>query len=519
MYKNIIYLFIIPLIMMSCHNHNANDADDHGHSHAVPATDQQDVVETDAASFIDTGHSHGPGDASHEDVQMTLFSQGFEIFAECGAFEKNVDLDLRAHLTRLSNYKPLKNAILSVRILDLAKKEIHRFKLDFVNQGIYTGKIHFDSDGEFYLEYLLETNKEPISFIYEAHVGHSHGAAPHGDITFLKEQAWKTKFGTMEIKPTDFSHVIQTSGELLPARGGFQAVTALSSGFVNFNNQSLDNGTYVNKNQLLFRISGQGLSKNNIDNRFATISNQYEVSKSNFLRKKTLYKESIVSARDYEAAKAKYNTDSVMYFTLLKGFSSKGLEINSPMSGNIYQLNVSNGDYVEEGEILANVVANSKLRIHADLPQKHYELVNDITSVQFRPSFSETVYTMEELNGRLISKGSYADLNAGFIPIIFEVDNNDFLAGAYAECWLLTKLIKNQLVVPRSALIEEQGNYYVFVQIQGESFEKRAIQFESADGKSVNITYGLSFGERIVHIGAMTVKVASMSTEAPVHSH
>jgi len=507
---------------MSCHNHDSNNTDDHGHSHGPAEThaeDQTEAVEVDAASFIEHGHSHNEGEDSHEGVQMTLFSQGFEIFAESGAFEKNVDLDLRVHLTRLSNYKPVKNAILSVRILDLAKKEIHRFKLDFVNQGIYTGKIHFDADGEFYLEYLLETNKDPISFIYDAHVSHSHGEAAHGDIIFLKEQAWKTKFGTMEIKPADFSHIIQTSGELLPARGEFQAVTALSSGFVTFKDQSLENGSFVNKNQLVFRISGEGLSQNNIDNRFATVSNQYELSKSNYLRKKILFKESIVSAKDYEAAKAKYNTDSVIYFTLLKSFSSKGLEIKSPMAGNIYQLNVSNGDYVEEGQILANVVANNKLRIHADLPQKHYALVSQIASVQFRPSFSETVYSMEELNGRLISKGSYADLNAGFIPIIFEVDNKDFLAGAYAECWLLTRTEKNQLVVPRSALIEEQGNYYVFVQINGESFEKRAVQFECADGKSVNITYGLSFGERIVHIGAMTVKVASMTTEAPVHSH
>lgn len=509
MFRKVLSLLVIPFIMMACHRSNT---DDHGHSHGA----EDDGHSHSHASEND---SHSEDEHLHEDVNLTLYSEGYELYVVSPAYEANVDIELLIHITHLADYKPVENAIVSLKVLNKYKRELFNSKANFSHQGMYTSNIRFEEEGEFALEFSIETNKDPIVFKTMAHVGHSHGEAPHGDISFTKELAWKTRFRTMELIPSDFSMVVKTSGEMLPARGDFQAVTALSSGFVSFSKQSLDNGTFVKKNQNLFRISGQGLSENNIENRFASVSNQYQVSKSNYLRKKALFDENIVSARDFETAKAKYNTDSVMYFTLLKSFTDKGLGIKAPISGNVYQLDVSDGDFVEEGQILAHVVANNKLRIHADLPQKHYELVSDISSVQFRPSFSEEVYSMEELNGKLISKGSYADLNAGFIPIIFEVENKDFLAGAYAECWLLTKSLKNQLVIPRSALIEEQGNYYVFVQVTGESFEKRSVQFDSADGKSVSITYGLSFGERIVNEGAMILKVASMSNEAPVHSH
>ena len=306
---------------------------------------------------------------------------------------------------------------------------------------------------------------------------------------------------------------------MLPARGEFRSINAFSSGIVRFDDQMLEEGVFIKKDEVVFKISGQGTSENNIETRFAVVSSEYERSKADYERKKILHLENILSAREFEESMAKFRTDSSLYFNLLKEFGNEGLEIKSMISGTVYELNVSDGDYVKEGQILAKVSAGNKMRIHVDVPQKHYNLLKEVNSLQFKPSFINKIFTMEELNGRLISRGNFADKQSGFVPIIFEVENRDFLAGAFVECWLLTKPEVDQLVIPKSAMIEEQGIYYVFVQIGGELFEKRQVRFDIADGVNAKITGGLEPGERIVNKGAMTLKVASLSGALPDHSH
>ncbi|MFO7614699.1 MAG: efflux transporter periplasmic adaptor subunit, partial [Bacteroidales bacterium] len=75
------------------------------------------------------------------------------------------------------------------------------------------------------------------------------------------------------------------------------------------------------------------------------------------------------------------------------------------------------------------------------------------------------------------------------------------------------------LVVPLSSLIEEQGQYFVFVQTGGESFVKRQVELANNDGVLTEITSGLSVGERIVTKGAYQIKLAAMSGDLPLHGH
>ena len=77
------------------------------------------------------------------------------------------------------------------------------------------------------------------------------------------------------------------------------------------------------------------------------------------------------------------------------------------------------------------------------------------------------------LNGRIISYGKSTTANSAFLPITFEIDNiGNLISGSAAEVFLKSSAIPNALVIPVSALMEEQGNFYVYVQLGGESFQK-----------------------------------------------
>jgi membrane fusion protein, heavy metal efflux system len=73
--------------------------------------------------------------------------------------------------------------------------------------------------------------------------------------------------------------------------------------------------------------------------------------------------------------------------------------------------------------------------------------------------------------------------------------------------------------VPTSALVDEDGRAVVFVQLSGETFEKRDLELGIRDGAYVQILSGVSEGERVVTQGAYAIRLASVSTTIPAHGH
>ena len=98
------------------------------------------------------------------------------------------------------------------------------------------------------------------------------------------------------------------------------------------------------------------------------------------------------------------------------------------------------------------------------------------------------------------------------------INDGTLLEGAYAEFYLKTDSEPDHIVIPVSSLIEEQGNYYVYVQVNGEMYKKRSVILRANDGLSVSIASGLSDGERVVNEGAMLLKTAT-SAAIPSHNH
>jgi multidrug efflux pump subunit AcrA (membrane-fusion protein) len=124
------------------------------------------------------------------------------------------------------------------------------------------------------------------------------------------------------------------------------------------------------------------------------------------------------------------------------------------------------------------------------------------------------------LNGKIVSFGKSTNANSPFLPITFEIDNiGNLVSGSVAEVFLKSSAIPNALIIPVSALMEEQGNFYVYVQLGGESFQKREIKIGASDGEYVQVLSGIAEGERVVTKGAYQIKLSSASGELPAHGH
>ena len=343
--------------------------------------------------------------------------------------------------------------------------------------------------------------------------GHAHGSNPD-EIILAPEKAKAAGVASMEIQPKAFRQVIKASGEVQSAQGNESTIVANVSGIVSFQ-RSVTEGMQVGKGTALMSISASKLQDGDPAER-ARIA--YESAKADFDRASRLVESQIVSQKEFNAIKEKYENAKLAYEALNKNQTKNGVSVTSPMGGYIKNLLVKEGDYVAVGQPLATVTQNNRLFLRADVSERYYKYLNGITSANFKTPYDNQVYELESLNGKLLSYGKSA--GSFYVPVTFSFDNKgDIMPGSFVEIYLLSKPMENTIVLPVEALTEEQGLYFVYIQKCEESYRKQEVKLGANNGKEVQILNGVQPGDKVVVKGAYHVKLASASNALPAHSH
>lgn len=367
-----------------------------------------------------------------------------------------------------------------------------------------------------------ECNGEDHNHTHEA-VPNSTGKVEENSVIFTHEQAGNIlEFEITEIKPQTFYQIIKTSGQILSAPGDEAIVSATMSGILNISNSKLVEGMNVSHGQQLFSISGNGLSENNHLSRLNEAKALLENTKSEYERASALASDRIISEKEFQQAKLAYDQAQLNYQTLSAGVSGGGKSITSPMNGYIKNLLVQSGQYVEIGQALASVTQNKRLVLRADVSQRYTRMIKSVQSASFTTPYDNNVYDLSDLNGKLLSFGKSSDGNSFYTPISFEFDNKgDIIEGSFVEVYLKSQAIPDAIVLPITALIEEQGRFFVYIQQvdHDDEYIKKEVAIGASDGVNRQILGGVKLGQKIVTKGAYAVKLASMSGAMPEHSH
>ena len=355
----------------------------------------------------------------------------------------------------------------------------------------------------------------------EEHAGHSHesGEAKHSDeIIFPKAQAAKTTFEVREIQPASFNQVVKTTGQVLAAPGDEAVIVATSNGIVSFSSNKLTEGTKVQKGQSLFQISSKDIAEGDY---YTKVKATYEAAKASYDRAEALVKDKIISQKEFESTKLEFENAKTAYDAVSNNKTAKGVSVNAPLNGHMKNILVKEGEYITVGQPLATVSQNQRLVLRAEVSQRYYNAMQSVKSANFKTPYDNKVYSLEDLNGRLLSFGKTSNENSFFIPVSFEFDNKgEVIPGSFVEVYLISSPIENTLSIPVSALTNEMGIYYVYVQIDEEGYRKQEVALGANNGKEVQIIKGLHPGDRVVTQGAYQVKMASASGAIPHgHSH
>ncbi|MDR0962869.1 MAG: efflux RND transporter periplasmic adaptor subunit [Mediterranea sp.] len=351
------------------------------------------------------------------------------------------------------------------------------------------------------------------------HENDSHNSSDnHGsdEIILSPEKAQAIGVKVEIVRPGTFHQVIKTGGQVLTAQGDESTVVAPVSGVVAFRG-TLTEGGAVSKGTILLTLSSRHLATGDQVQRART---DYEIAQKEYERMKGLAASKIVSEKELAQARQTFENARLAYQAIADNSSDKGVGVTAPIGGFVKNLLVKEGDYVEIGTPLATVAQNRNLYLRADVSQKYYASLASIGSANFRTPYNNKVYQLADMKGRLLSYGKNAGTDGHYIPVTFEFANQgDIVPGSYVEVYLLSTPMTNVISLPHTALTEEQGSYFVYLQVDDEGYKKQLVTLGADNGERVQILSGVQQDESVVTQGAYQVKLASAASAIPAHTH
>ncbi len=521
----IYFLAILAFIYVSCNSSHQNNHQEHNHEEH----NHEDNEHDDHNEYGEQDHDHEEHEHEDHKVQYTVYGEEFELYAEADAFIKGEMANFLCHITSLEDFAPITEGSITLSIIIDDKVTSETLSAP-TKKGIYSFNITPESVGKGRLELSIKSDQGnckitvPEIMVYasdeqadEAISGIEYSTT--NTISFTKEQSWKIDFATEKATVEPFGQVIKTTAQIQSANNDEVIVTAKSNGIVRLSNNAIVEGKKVNRGEVLFSITGNGLAENNPSIQYTEAQNNYLKAKTDFERLNELAKDKIVSEKELLNAQNLYDNTKAVYNSLSKNFNAQGQMITSSVSGSIKQLYVTNGQHVQTGDPVMIVSQNKYLVLHAEVQSKFASELQHIKTATFRCIHNNTTYTMNELNGKVLAVGNSANNDNYLLPVHLQIDNpGQLISGSFVELFIQTITNSNAITIPNTALLEEQGTFFVFVQITPELFEKREVITGASNGIKTEILSNLNAHKRVVSKGAIMVKLAQSTGALDAHS-
>lgn len=188
-------------------------------------------------------------------------------------------------------------------------------------------------------------------------------------------------------------------------------------------------------------------------------------------------------------------------------------QIRSPISGTIVDRAVTPGQSVsgDPNQVLFTVADLSKVQVIADVYEKDLGLIelkqNATVSVEAYPDIGFPAV--------ITAIGDLVDPTTRTIKLRALVNNADhkLKPGMFARLNVQLSQGTPVPLIPQEAVLEIDGNMYVYVATDATHYEKRAVKIGLPAGGQVSVFHGLTPGEQIVVKGAVLLKGQDMNVE------
>ena len=238
---------------------------------------------------------------------------------------------------------------------------------------------------------------------------------------------------------------------------------------------------------------------------------QFDLAQDNFERQEPLYRDSVISAQEFQNVKAQ-RASTQAQLSQAKAAMSQAQEqrgntaVTTMFAGTVEEHFVEEGEQVTPGVPVARVVNTQRVKVTAGVPERYATDLEVGTPVQL----NFRMYGGDQQQGRVTFVGSAINAQSRTFPIEVELDNRAgrFKPQMTTKMFVTREVLDDVLAVPLSAIVRDERGpslYVVREDSSGAVAERQPVTLGSSSRGMTVIEEGLEAGDQIIASGAATV--------------
>lgn len=217
-------------------------------------------------------------------------------------------------------------------------------------------------------------------------------------------------------------------------------------------------------------------------------------------RKRQLLEAKGISQEEFDQAETRLNELKAEVAVIESKI--RNANIYAPFSGTIGLRYTSLGAYVNQGQMITQLVQNDPMKIEFAVPQRYAAFMEKGMKITFKMDGSA-----EELQAEIYAYDSRIDPGSRTLKVRAKAPNKEgkLIPGAFVEVKLVLQNIPDALMIPTAALVPQIRGQKVFVLEDGLA-QSREVEVGIRTETEIQITKGLSAGDTLVTSALLAIK-------------
>jgi cobalt-zinc-cadmium efflux system membrane fusion protein len=273
-------------------------------------------------------------------------------------------------------------------------------------------------------------------------------------------------------------------------------------------------GDQVKKDQPLVEVEsvmvGEGQSA------YQEAKAMLDLARRNFERAAALRRENISSEKEFLQAKQELEAAQIRAQGARSKLSRLGTSgaggrvfLRAPVGGTVLVMHAVSGEVTRSQESLITVGDNTAVWLWADLYERDIAAVKKGQATgKLAATVSVKAYPGEDFPGLVDLVSPAMDETSRTVKLRVAIKNSDgrLLSGMFANVKVFLPGSDESLALPRQAVLDDEGRWFVFVHHQGDDYVRRPVEIGRRWAGWVEIKKGIDPAQTVVADGAFLMK-------------